>query len=263
MNDDFWSLTPVGQREIINHLYHSEEKSLRDIAKELGTYPSKINKLAKTLGIEIRSKAEDQRLALSKGKVKHPTEGTKRSDSTKKKISEKQGKVWDNLSQKQLEERSKIGQESWNKKTPTQKSDFFKKGSEAFQHAARNGSKIERYLVESLINDNYAAVRHSKHIVENEKFHIDIYIPDLLIAVEVDGPTHFKPIYGEEKLRKRQVSDMSKNGLILSAGMVLVRVKLSKRISQRYLRHLYSELKNLIKKIETRFPEKDERYYEI
>jgi hypothetical protein len=74
---------------------------------------------------------------------------------------------------------------------------------------------------------------------------------------------HFKPVFGEEKLLKRQAADLSKNGLILSSGMVLLRVKLCKRESQRYFRYIIAEVAKILEKVKNGLPPKEERYIEI
>ena len=74
---------------------------------------------------------------------------------------------------------------------------------------------------------------------------------------------HFEPVFGEEKLQKRQAADLSKNGLILSSGMVLIRVKLTKRMSQRYLRNIKKDVMDILTNIKNKFPKKNERYFEL
>jgi very-short-patch-repair endonuclease len=82
--------------------------------------------------------------------------------------------------------------------------------------------------------------------------------------IEVDGPSHFLPVWGEDRLQKQMKADLDKNGLILSKGFVMIRIKaLKTRLS------LVDEedLKNLVLKhlcdIETNFPPESERYLEV
>ena len=58
-------------------------------------------------------------------------------------------------------------------------------------------------------------------------------------------------------------TDSQKNGLILSADMVLIRVKLNKRGSQRYLRKITDNVIEIINRVEEDFPNKNERYFEV
>ena len=56
---------------------------------------------------------------------------------------------------------------------------------------------------------------------------------------------------------------MEKTGLILDQGLVLVRIKQTKRISQRYLRRVLEDLLNVLSDIKRKFPRKSEMYIEI
>ena len=100
-------------------------------------------------------------------------------------------------------------------------------------------------------------------MVEIGVSNIDLYVHHARAAIEIDGPMHFEPIRGEEQLQKRIAADTQKNGLILSADMVLIRVKLTKRDSQRQCRHVASSVLNIIKNVEKQFPNRNERYFEI
>ena len=167
------------------------------------------------------------------------------------------------MTEEEREYRSQIGTESWNKKTEYEKSDFFKKASHAVQQAARNGSKVELYLFDYLVGLGYKVDRHKEYVLQNDKFHIDLYLPSCRTAIEIDGPIHFEPVFGETKLQKIMATDSQKNGLILSADMVLIRVKLNKRGSQRYLRKITDNVIEIINRVEEDFPNKNERYFEV
>ena len=54
---------------------------------------------------------------------------------------------------------------------------------------------------------------HKKGIVPNSNLEVDIYLPEMGAAIEIDGPSHFLPIWGEEALSKTIKSDNEKNGL--------------------------------------------------
>ena len=260
---DFMKKDDKTRKKWYTTMYHKNNMSWQEIANQIGTYPNRVRRDATKLGIESRSKSDAQKVALSEGRVEHPTEGKRQSQETKIKISESQGMVWDNMDDDEREYRSQIGLDSWNKKTEHEKSDFFKRSTEAIQEASRNGSKVELYLFEHLIELGYRVDKHKEHILQNEKFHIDLYIPSCRTAIEVDGPMHFEPVFGEEKIQKRIAADSQKNGLILSAGMVLIRVKLTKRESQRYLRQIADNVMGIINNIEKKFPRKNERYFEV
>ena len=91
-----------------------------------------------------------------------------------------------------------------------------------------------------------------------------MYLPDLNTIIEVDGPSHFLPIWGEDKLAKQIISDEQKNGIILSKGFAVIRVKnLSDFISLRIKETLTRKVKETLKEIEKKFPKRSERYIEI
>ena len=45
---------------------------------------------------------------------------------------------------------------------------------------------------------------HKEHWLQNHRLQLDLFIPDLRTVVEVDGPSHFKPVWGMENLIKNQ-----------------------------------------------------------
>jgi len=260
---DFFKKSEEERLTYYKNSYVTNNQSWGEIAKGLETYPNKVRRDATRLGVVSRDKSQAQKTAIQQGRHEHPTAGKTQSDVTKMKISESQGKVWDSMTEEERQYRSKIGNESWNKKTEEEKAEFFKKSTQAIQEASRNGSKMERYIFEHLTRSGYRVDKHREFLVQNEKFHIDLYIPSCRLAIEVDGPMHFEPVFGEERLKKRQAADSQKNGLILSSGMVLLRVKLLKRESQRYFRQISEQIQEVISNIETEFPKENERYYQI
>jgi very-short-patch-repair endonuclease len=261
--EEFFAMYDEERQAFYEECYHGCSLSWAEIAKMIGTYPNRVRRDATKLGIKSRDRSAAQSAAISEGRHEHPTRGKKRTEEVKAKISEGQGRVWDNLSEEERERRSEIGSEAWNKKSASERADFFKKSTEAIQAASVHGSKVENYLHKCLAQRGYKVAKHQEHILKNERFHIDLYIPACRTAIEVDGPMHFKPVYGEDRLRKRQAADSAKNGLILSAGMVLIRVKLTQRESQRYLRDIAQKVMDLINIVEDEFPKENERYFEV
>ena len=85
------------QEKTILELYQDKQWSTYEIAEKLKTYPNKIRRVLKKNGIELRTSKDAQQNALNKGRAKHPTAGTVRSEQTKRKISQSQGEVWDAL----------------------------------------------------------------------------------------------------------------------------------------------------------------------
>jgi very-short-patch-repair endonuclease len=252
----------MNENKIID-MYENQNRSTYEIAKEFDTYPNKIRRILIKNGCEMKDKSQAQKNALKQGVAEHPTKGKRRSEETKMKISESQAKVWDNLSHEERVQRSLIGKEAWNKKTPEEKSIFLQKAGDAIRHAAKTGSKMEKFLLEALINEGFRVEFHKTHWLQNSELEIDLYVPDLKTVIEVDGPSHFKPVWGHENLARNQLSDMQKDGLVLRQGMVMIRVKQMKRLSQKYMRDTLDGLLNLLKQIENSYPSENERYFEL
>lgn len=70
-------------------------------------------------------------------------------------------------------------------------------------------SKIEKWIEDKLsfLYPNLVIVYNKKEAIHSE---LDIYIPSLNIAFELNGITHYKPIYGIEKFEKIRTNDLNK-----------------------------------------------------
>ena len=75
-------------------------------------------------------------------------------------------------------------------------------------HGTRR-SKLEKYLEEELIKlyPNLEIHFNRKDAINSE---LDIYIPSLSLAFELNGIFHYEPIYGKDKLDKIQNNDKRK-----------------------------------------------------
>jgi very-short-patch-repair endonuclease len=248
-NKTYWDLPDKEKEKFLSTAYNKKKMSWISIAKELSTYPNKVRRA--------------QRVALKQGRSEHPTEGTERSEATKIKISDSQGKIWDSLTEREKAKRSLIAKEVWDRKTEAEKQDIISKGSEAIRKASKEGSKLEKFILRELTKRNYRVQFHKEHWLKNQNLETDLFVEDLRTVIEVDGPSHFEPVWGEENLKKNQRSDLEKTGLVLAQGLVLIRIKQTKRISNRYLRSVLERLLEVISSIEEKFPEENKRYIEI
>ena len=82
-------------------------------------------------------------------------------------------------------------------------------------------------------------------------------------AIEIDGPSHFEPVWGEEALSRTQKADQQKTGLLLSNGFVLIRVKQQKGLSEKYKREILSKIVSILTDINKKYPSRENRYIEI
>lgn len=251
-------------KEFLLRAYLEDKESTHSIADKLNTYPNKVVRALKSLGVTLRDKSEAQRTSLESGRQEHPTKGKQRSEDVKAKISDSVHKYWKELTDEEREERSLVAKEQWDKMSEAEKDNLRRLAAEAVRDAAKNGSKMEVFLKDELANRGYEVIFHKKGLIVNQDLEIDLYLPTVNVAIEIDGPAHFFPIWGEANLKKHISADARKAGLLLNEGVCLIRVKhLSKTFTNKNRRDVLEALVNLISKIEAKFPPKNKRYFEL
>ena len=92
---------------------------------------------------------------------------------------------------------------------------------------------------------------------------MDLYLPQHRTAIEVDGPSHFKPVWGQDNLDKNIKADQQKTGLILQSDLVMIRIKQNQSLTQRYMRNTLKKLLTLLNNIKQHYPKENERYFEL
>lgn len=218
--------------EQIVRQYEDEQMSVYEIAELHGTYPQKVRRLLLSSGIKMRTKGEAQSIALKKGRMEHPTKDKGHSETARLKISEGSHNVWKNLSTEEYEARKKASKDRWDNMSDTDKIALRDMGWAAVRVAAKSGSKLERFVQESLVNEGFMIQRHKIFELPGHKLEVDIYLPAENIAIEIDGPAHFFPIWGDEKLQEQIKADELKNSLLLGGGVKIIRLKnVTKKIS--------------------------------
>lgn len=247
-----WSDIPKNQKlSILQSLYVDQKKSFADIADIYGTYANKIRRDVKSLNIPIRNKSEAQKNALKTGKHKHPTKGQNRSEETKNKIGFGVMKSWENMDEIELEQRKQKAKDSWNNLSDDEKSQLVKLANDAVRKTSKTGSKLEKYILDFLLSNNYKIDFHKEQILSNTKLQIDLFLPTMGIAIEVDGPSHFLPVWGDDVLQKNIKYDQKKQGLILGKGLTLIRIKQTKDFSKTRAQQLCNDLLGLLNSIQT------------
>lgn len=251
------------KKELLEKMYIDQQKSFADIAEYCNTYANKIRRDAKKFGLKIRDKSQAQKNALNSGKHKHPTKGTQRDDKTKAKIGMSVLESWENLSEAELNIRKNKAKSAWDSLGENEKEEILTKANQAVRGASKTGSKLEKFLLELLIKDGYKVDFHKEQFLVNTKLQIDLFLPTMNVAIEVDGPSHFEPVWGDDSLKRNIKYDNKKTGLIMGKGLVLIRIKQTRDFSKSRGQLIYAKLKDKLNQIKQEFPSIDNRIIEI
>ena len=250
--------------EKIINMYVEDGMSTKAIAEEFGTYPNKIRRALVSSGVELRSKSAAQKKALENGRAKHPTKGKKRSEEEKDKISASLEKSWSNVTKKERNRRSQMAKDQWENMPEADKLALRKKAAEALLMTVKHGSNPEKLLYEKLTEAGYEVELHKKDMIEGKKYEMDLYLPELSTVIEVDGPQHFKPLFGEKGLREYVKHDIIKNGILLKRGYCVIRVKyLCSNYSRAVGRRLCELVEPVVNRVNKKFPTKENRLIEL
>jgi very-short-patch-repair endonuclease len=222
---NYANLSDNDKLKILKDLYVVKKKSFADIAEEYGTYANKIRRDAKRLNINIRDKSEAQKNALATGKHIHPTKGTKRNSATKQKIGKSVMESWDKLSDSDLASRKEKAKTNWNQLDQDTKQHRQQLAINAVRQTSKTGSKLEKFIHHQLLSLGYKVDFHKEQSLINTKLQIDLFIPSINTAIEVDGPSHFAPVWGQDTLNRNIAYDQKKEGLITGRGWHLIRIK--------------------------------------
>jgi very-short-patch-repair endonuclease len=229
--------------------YHEAGKSTHQIADELGTYPNRVRRALLSQGIPLRDRAEAQVNALRQGAARHPTRGRARAPEERQAISEGVAAAARAASEDERRRRSEAARARWEAMPETDREALRKAANEGFRQASRTGSSLEHYLLLGLCAAGHRAQGHREFLTGDETQHIDIFLPDERVAIEIDGPSHHYPLFGEEALRRTREADRRKDGLLLTAGLSVVRVRNTLRSISDY--HKREALKRLIELLQS------------
>lgn len=256
---NFFELTLKEQKDIIQDLHWEQQKAISVIAPLMGTYTNKIRRWAQKNSIVLRDKSEAQKTALETGQTNHPTKGKKRTEAEKIKIGNTVAEKWESISDEERERRAKVAKVNWDSRTNEAIQEMHDKATKGRLDAAKDGSKLEKIVLSTLIEMGYDVQFHKEHLLLNERVHLDLWLPKLRTAIEIDGPTHFLPIWGEANLKKTQNTDNIKDGLLLNAGYCIIRMRQKKNLSKTYVSNLIADLLVILQSIELKFPEQGKR----
>lgn len=235
--------------DTIRILYCKEHLSFQEIAKKYNTYANKILRDAKRFNIPIKTKSEAQKNALVTGKTKHPTQGKSRSENEKLKIGMGVMKSWDNMDENKILSKKKKHQKLWEQKSDDEKANMLHKANLAVRNSSKVGSKLEHYILQFLIDSGIKTEFHKEQVLANTKLQIDIFLSTMNIAIEVDGPSHFQPVWGEDVLQKNISYDKKKTGLLIGKGFKLIRIKQTRDFSKSRARLICDHIIKAIDKL--------------
>jgi very-short-patch-repair endonuclease len=205
--------------------YEEKLESTYVIAKYYSTYPNKIRRILEKCKVKIRDKSNAQKLSISSGVSSHPTKGRNRTKEEKLKISTSKVKHWDGLPEAEKDKVRDRSKKQWEAMTDEKKEEIRRKAGEEIRKAAKFGSKLEREVQNFLSEVGYKYEAHKKDLIATQKLEIDLFLPSLRTIIEIDGLSHFKPIWGEDQLEKQIIFDTQKDGIILSRGFNILRIE--------------------------------------
>jgi very-short-patch-repair endonuclease len=260
--DSYDTLSDTKKKSLITNLYHKLGLSLGQIAKEANTYTNRIRRDAIRLDITIKDRSQAQKDALATGVHPHPTKGKQHTEKTKEKLSATMVKVAS--SSEGHKQRVASGKKRWNDMSLMERQRFVKAGGEGIRQAAKEGSKLEKYLRDILTKEGYHVDFHRQHFIASRKMHLDLYLPSLSTVIEVDGPMHSEPIFGYKALQQSMDADRTKTSILLANNFVVIRVKQKGPLSTSYKSEVAHKVVDLLHKMRTvRYPSKEDRFIEI
>ncbi len=212
-------------KEYLEEHYVNGTKSIPTIAKEYNTYPNMIYRVMRKLGVERKTRSEAQRIALESGQASHPTEGKELTPETKHKIGRAVYEKNLTISEKERQRRIDKKREIWYTLSEETRKDYLKKSHKSIRRSAAEGSKFEEMIVAALSMSGYKIQVHHRLDFAESELNVDLFLPMEGIAIEIDGPCHFEPIFGEEALENQIERDLRKNNLLIANGYSLIRVK--------------------------------------
>lgn len=248
---------------MISDLY-DEGKTIREIAEIAAVSPAAVMRAFKKNGKELRTKSQAAKLAFQEGRMESPTKGKKRTKNERDRIANSRAAEWRKVDPETRESFRNAARERWNGASDLDKQERQRRAGEALSAAAKEGSKLEKFVYQNLTKDGYNVIMHKKGLIPGEKYELDLYLPDLKIVIEIDGPQHFLPLFGEDRLKRVIRYDEIKNGVLVSNGLCVIRVKFTlKALSDYAAKKIYGMIREQIEKVSKKFPSAKKRIIEL
>lgn len=109
------------------------------------------------------------------------------------------------------------------------------------------GQSKDELLIVDYLDKYYPSidyVRNTRRVITstltNAPLELDLFIPDLNIAFEIDGPMHRTPCYGEDRLQAQVINDNIKDEVCKAKGISLFRIN-TDLITDDYVMGILSE----------------------
>lgn len=167
---------------------------------------------------------------------------------------------WQKITPQERSRRAENVKKYWESLTEDERQEIFKISATSRTEASKNGSKFEKILNSALTKAGFRTIIHKKGAIINPDLEIDIVVSDIKTVIEVDGPTHHFPIFGDERLAKQQRADDEKNGLLLESGYVVIRLKhVVNNLTEKYKRDTIQLVVDKLNEIKNKFPEEKDR----
>ena len=166
------------------------------------------------------------------------------------------------MADEERQRRVEQAQAAWAKIPAADRDAMRRKGIAAVRIAAKEGSKLEKLFQKRISEAGYRAEAH-KMINPTENLEIDLYISSLKTIIEVDGPSHFLPIWGQDRLDKQINADLRKQGTLLRMGFVVNRVKTKGKESVAKTEELIATVLDHLKRIEEKRPSRSKSLIEV
>lgn len=232
MND--WLFTAAGKVYLMRE-YVKQERSTYAIAKERCTYANMVRRALVHHHIALRNRSEAQEKALKHGRATHPTKGSRRPQETRDRIGEGVSLSW----KRSRPGRVAAAREQWARMSDYQKDSLRRLALDGVRRAAMHGSALELFLLDGLRTLDYRVELRKKV----NKWPTDLILPTAGVAIRVDGPAHFLPIWGEERLFDVMIGDELEIAGLLETGLQVIQVKqLAKNLSEVQKRKLLTNV---------------------
>lgn len=114
----------------------------------------------------------------------------------------------------------------------------------------RKTSSMEDYILNKLNREYSSLIIEPGATPFDSNLELDIYFPDLNIAIEVNGPTHYKPIYGMDKYLRQLENDKRKRLSCEDLGIQLYELDISDmdRLTDKVKATLWESVINILNK---------------